>query len=263
MYKREIAGAAAVILIFAVILVSSGLLRSYANTIDNVHWQGTPLPPCFVNGGACGGHVLGTDEVGRDILARLIVGAPVSLGVSLAAVIFELVTAALLLWGAQRGGTALRLIIARCTDAASCLSAWPFIALVAVIAFEERPLVRLAVIALAAGGLFAARAMVITSERVSSRSRLRQAARDWAVILLMLATVDFFGFGVQPPTPSWGNMLVDLQTDMQIAWWAAIFPATSLFLAALIIELAGRTMGTDVLPIELRKRAVLAEGSGL
>src|SRR5579863_7411889 len=59
------------------------------DTIDT-HWSGTPLPPCFVNADACFGHVLGTDVLGRDILARLGRGGEVSLGLTLVTLVFEL-----------------------------------------------------------------------------------------------------------------------------------------------------------------------------
>jgi ABC-type dipeptide/oligopeptide/nickel transport system permease subunit len=66
--------------------------------------------------------------------------------------------------------------------------------------------------------------------------------RDWAAITLMLATIDFFGLGVQPPSPSWGNMLVNLQADFQMAWWVAVFPALCIFIAALVLEIGARAI---------------------
>jgi|HubBroStandDraft_6_1064221.scaffolds.fasta_scaffold00128_39 peptide/nickel transport system permease protein len=250
MHKREIAIVAFAAVVLTTIFISADLLRDYANSIDTLHWNGRPLPPCFVHAHNCGGHVLGTDEVGRDILARLIVGARLSLGMSLAGAIFELIILALLFL-ANRAGAGVQFTIARGADAASSLSAWPFVIVVAMITFGEAPIVRLAIIALVAGALLAARAMLMIIERGSSMSLIRRAVRDWAAILLMLATVDFFGFGVQPPTPSWGNMLVNFQSDLFIAWWAAIFPAGCLFLAALSIDLSGRAIRSGIPSIEL------------
>jgi len=245
MRKREIAIVVFAVVVLTTIFISADVLRDYANTIDNLHWTGRPLPPCFVDATNCGGHLLGTDEVGRDILARLIVGAGVSLGMSLAGAIFELIILGLLLLADRRAGTRVQFTVALSADAVSALSAWPFVIVFAMVTFGEPPIVRLAIIALVSGALLAARSLLIMIERSASMSAVRQAGCDWAAILLMLATIDFFGFGVQPPTPSWGNMLVDFQSSLQIAWWAAIFPAALLFLAALSIVLGGRAIRNE------------------
>jgi len=55
----------------------------------------------------------------------------------------------------------------------------------------------------------------------------------------LLATLYYFGLGVQQPTPSWGNALANALSNFTIAWWASIFPAACLFRAALAIEVAG------------------------
>lgn len=240
MRKRAIAAVVLTCTVLAVIFVSASLLESYANTIDNLHWTGYPIPPCFVNATTCGGHILGTDEVGRDVLARLIVGARSSLGMSLAGTVCELTILGLLILAARRGNTAVRFAIARFADAISCFTAWPVVAIVASISLGIGLLPRLGAIGLIAGVLMGARAVTFGIETYFTPRLLSRLIRDWAAILLLLATVDFFGFGVQPPTPSWGNMLADLQTSFQLAWWAAVFPAACLFIAALLIELGGR-----------------------
>lgn len=227
--------------VLAAIFASASLLENYANTIDNLHWTGSPLPPCFVNATTCGGHILGTDEVARDVLARLIVGARTSLGMSLVGTVCELVMLGLLIFAARRGNTAIRFAIAHFAEAVSCFTAWPVVIIVASISFGTALLARLAIIGLLAGVLMGARAMTLGIENSFTPRLVARVVRDWATILLMLATVDFFGFGVQPPTPSWGNMLADLQTSLQLAWWAAVFPAICLFIAALLLR--GLTLG--------------------
>ncbi|MBV8531290.1 MAG: ABC transporter permease, partial [Candidatus Eremiobacteraeota bacterium] len=88
-HKLAVAG----LVVLALMVLAAALAKQLApfdpNAIDNVHWQGTPLPPCFQDAGICGGHPLGTDEVGRDLLSRLLFGARISLTVGLFAVIME------------------------------------------------------------------------------------------------------------------------------------------------------------------------------
>jgi len=232
----------------AAIFAGASLLESYANTTDNLRWTGNALPPCFVNATTCGGHILGTDAVGRDVLARLIVGARTSLGLSLAGTVCELTMLALLMLAMRRGNTAIRFAIGRFTDAISCFTAWPVMVVAASISFGEGSLPRLGAIGLLAGMLMGARAMGFGIETSFTPRLVRRVVRDWSTILLMLATVDFFGFGVQRPMLSWGNMLADLQANLQLAWWAALFPAGCLFIAALLIELGGRATLADRKP---------------
>src|SRR5947209_5295799 len=58
--------------------------------IDQTWWHGDPVPPCFLAAAQCGHHLLGTDEVGRDLLSRLLFGAQISLEVSVFAVVVEI-----------------------------------------------------------------------------------------------------------------------------------------------------------------------------
>ncbi|HEY8320425.1 MAG TPA: hypothetical protein VIG46_01360 [Candidatus Baltobacteraceae bacterium] len=58
----------------------------------------------------------------------------------------------------------------------------------------------------------------------------------------MLATLDFLGWGVQPPLPTRGNMLGFMEALVLTGWWAAVFPAVCIFIAVLVIEWAARTV---------------------
>ncbi|GAC1394080.1 MAG: hypothetical protein NVSMB31_14140 [Vulcanimicrobiaceae bacterium] len=204
------------------------------------------MPPCFVNAKACAGHLLGTDEVGRDLLARLIVGGRVTLGVSLLALLFE-VAIATGLGLLARTAIPVKYVVMRVAEAISCLSPWPFMAIIILILISAidphvNRGVNLAVVALWVAVLSWPNLIRVTWISWSRQALLSQAARDWAKIILVLATIDFFGFGTFPPTPSWGNMLFNLQGDMQIAWWAAVFPAACIFLTVLSIEIFARTI---------------------
>jgi peptide/nickel transport system permease protein len=193
----------------------------------------------------CEGHLLGTDELGRDLLARLGYGGEISLGLSLIAVIFEVVLGVGFGVLACYGSVALNYGILRVAEALSCFPAWPFVIFMIYIATsptrETLPLIALAAVTAVLLSPQIIRLIGSAghqSDIVTSVSN--QAARDFTRIIVLLATVDFFGFGVQPPTPTWGNMLAGTPENLQIAWWAAVFPAVCLFLAVLTVEIFRR-----------------------
>ena len=57
-----------------------------------------------------------------------------------------------------------------------------------------------------------------------------QATLDVANVIVLESTLSYLGFGIQPPTASWGNMLANAQANLQIAWWAAVFPGLASWL---------------------------------
>jgi len=216
------------------------------NVIDP-HWYGVPLSPCFVNAKACFGHTLGTDELGRDVLARLVVGGRVSLGLSLIAVVLELIFGIIFDAVSHIGGVVLKFIIARFAEAISCFPAWPFLLGMTVIGRPpSQATLSGFVFAALTATLFWPRVMRLVAAAGSVRGAipvvLNQAALDWAQIIALLAAVDFTGFGIQPPTASWGDMLVDWPEKLTLDWWSVLFPALCLFSAVLVIEIVRRLM---------------------
>jgi peptide/nickel transport system permease protein len=65
------------------------------------------------------------------------------------------------------------------------------------------------------------------------------ATLDVANIIILESTLSFLGFGIQPPTASWGNMLSDAQENITIAWWAAVYPGLCIFATVLAINYMG------------------------
>jgi peptide/nickel transport system permease protein len=66
-----------------------------------------------------------------------------------------------------------------------------------------------------------------------------QATLDVAGVIILESTLSFLGLGIQPPTASWGNMLATASSDLQIAWWAAVFPGLCILVTVLAINYIG------------------------
>ena len=216
----------------------------------DAHWNGTPLPPCFVNAGACYGHRLGTDEIGRDILARLMQGGRVSLGLALIAAVLAVVFGIITGMIARFGGSIPRFIVQRFAAAVSCFPAWACMLVMMAIIPASRSNLSVFVLAALAALLFSARITEIVS--VASEvhrtvaALLNQGFLDWTQMIALFAAIDYVGIGIQPPTASWGNMLCDSYENITIAWWAAVFPLVCLFGAILVIEIERRLLFTQV-----------------
>jgi peptide/nickel transport system permease protein len=234
-----IATLAAGVAIFLLLL--SAQVKFDPISIDR-HWIGLPMPPCFVDAKTCEGHVLGTDDLGRDVAARLGFGGQVSLGLALTVLVFELALGIILGALSRFGGPISSYVITRVGDAISCFPALPF--LIAIVYLGTPP----ARASLSAFPLAAITAVLFSPQIIRLVALVGnvsdvvhavsvQAARDLTRIIILLATVDFFGLGIQPPTPSWGNMLTEWQEDITIAWWPSVFPVLCIFGAVLTIEI--------------------------
>ena len=270
-HKLAIAGLVVLILMVSGAVFAGQLAPFDPNAIDNVHWQGTPLPPCFQDAAQCGGHPLGTDEVGRDLLSRLLFGARISLMVGLFAVLMEVVIGTTL--GAISGyyGGWTDWAIMRVTDVFLSIPLLPLLLVLTAIvaASSSKAALNFGVIVLIIGGLSwmsvarlvrasflslrerefaeAARAIGNNDGRIIFRHLLPnavapivvQATLDVAGVIVLESTLSFLGLGIQPPTASWGNMLSNAQANLQTAWWAAVFPGLCILATVLSINYIG------------------------
>ncbi|MGH7737589.1 MAG: ABC transporter permease [Candidatus Tyrphobacter sp.] len=250
-----------------------GRLAGFAdpNAIDEVHWLGNALPPCFQSTVQCAHHILGTDEVGRDLFTRLLFGARISLTLAVTAVLMEVTIGTVL--GAFAGyyGGWIDYVLMRITDvflsipilplllvltgivaATSTKAALNFGTILVIIGILSWPsvarLVRASFLTLREREFAeAARAVGNRDGRIIFRHLLPnavapivvQATLDVANIIILESTLDFLGFGIQPPTASWGNMLVSAQTNVEQAWWAAVFPGLCILVTTLAINFIG------------------------
>ncbi|MBV9408064.1 MAG: ABC transporter permease [Candidatus Eremiobacteraeota bacterium] len=260
-------------LVGAVVIVLMGMIAVFANLItpadpnyiDQVHWQGYPLAP-----GAFG-HILGTDENGRDLLARLIFGARISLTVALFAVIMEITIGTLL--GSISGyyGGWVDFIIMRVTDVVLSIPLLPLLlVLTAIVAgSSNKAALSFGVIVLIIGlTSWPSVARLVRASFLSLRERefaeaaralgnrdtniifrhllpnalapiIVQATLEVANVIILESTLSFLGFGIQPPTASWGNMLANAQSNITQAPWAAIFPGLCILVTVLAINYLG------------------------
>ena len=239
-------------IVFAVVAALAALslflldarLESAAYTIDQANWQGDPLPPCFLDARICGGHVLGTDDNGFDLLARLVVATRVSLWISLLAAILSLSIGGAFGLLARYGGPVIRFTIMRFTEALACFPGWVLFVVVVMFATPPGRVLHPAVLAAIAAVIFSppvVRYIAFAQElRKTGRPLLNRTARNWGELILFLATVDFFGWGVWRGSPSLGNLLRHMEMPFLMFWWMDVFPAVCILAAALLIEIARR-----------------------
>ncbi len=203
-----------------------------------------------------GPHFLGTDQLGRDLLVRLLMAGRVSLTVGFAAMLIS--TAAGTLIGAVAGyfGGWIGSALMRFVDAVLCFP--QIFLLLALAAFITPNLLTITLVIAATAWMEVAR--VVEAEMKSLRERdfalaaevlgasdgfiifrellpnavapiVVAATLNVARAILLEAYVSFLGYGIQPPTPSWGNMLNNAQEYLVTAPWLAIFPGVMITLA--------------------------------
>ena len=209
-------------------------------------------------------HLLGTDQLGRDILSRMIWGSRISLKVGFVATGIAILIGTLLgaLSGYYRG--IIDSLIMRLVDIMLCFPT--FFLILAVIAFLEPSIWNIMIIIGLTGWMGITR--LVRADFITLREReFVQAARvigagDSRIIfihmlpnamasILVAATLgiagailtesalSFLGIGVQPPTPSWGNMLTAGKDNIDIAWWLSLFPGLAILLTVLGFNLLG------------------------
>ena len=253
---HRLAVASALLLLLLVVLVLVGpLLSPYNPEHTNLDLRYESPSPA---------HVMGTDSLGRDLLTRIMFGGRVSLTIGVLAM-----TVAITL-GVLVGGLAgfysgvADAVLMRFVD---MMLSFPrlFLLILFSVFFGGRFLT----VVLLLGGLSwmgvsrlirasflslkerqyveSARALGVSGGLIMLRHLLPNALAPIivaatlgiATAIIAESTLSFLGLGIQPPTPSWGNMLKDAQTDMFIAPWTAVFPGLAIFVTVVAINFVG------------------------
>lgn len=256
-------GLVGVILLLAIIVMA--VLAPVISQHDPVRQDLTVsmLPPSWVDGGDPD-HVLGTDRLGRDILSRTIWGARVSLLIGFTAVGLAVVLGVTV--GVVAGYARGRFedVVLRLADIQLAI---PTILLAMVLAAAIGPSVSTMILVLGGTGwvVFARitrgevlalreRTFVRAAESLGATHRqivfrhilphlvspvLVVATIDVSLAILAESSLSFLGLGIQPPTPSWGNMLGEGRDYLASAWWLSVFPGIALMLTVLSVNLVG------------------------
>ncbi|MDU4092373.1 MAG: dipeptide ABC transporter permease DppC [Pantoea sp.] len=220
-------------------------------------------PPVWQEGGSWQ-YILGTDDVGRDVLSRLMYGARLSLLVGCLVVLLSLILGVILGLLAGYVGGAVDATIMRLVD---IMLALPSLLLALVLVAIFGPSIVNASLALTfvalphyirltrAAVLVEINRDYVTASRVAGAGTLRQmfinilpnclaplivqASLGFSNAILDMAALGFLGMGAQPPTPEWGTMLSDVLQYAQSAWWVVTFPGLVILLTVLAFNLMG------------------------
>jgi len=212
-------------------------------------------------------HWFGTDAIGRDLLARILYGGQVSLLVAGAGMIGSLALGTLMGMLGAFGGYWVRAVVDRAID---IQLAFPYVLLAIAITSVVRPstpvLILLMVLAAWAGAARVVRSIAlqergkdyVKAASVIGASQLRialfhvfpsvlpsllvLAAMQMAAMIVFEATLSFLGMGVQPPTPSWGGIMLDGKNYITSAWWLTTLPGLAIVLTSISLVLIGDGM---------------------
>lgn len=255
--RLSVLGAAIVLFLIALALVGPSLAPYPRDATGAVHISDRLKPPSAA-------HLLGTDDVGRDILSRMLVGSRLTLGAGVTVLLIAVALGTLLgaVSGFQGGRT--DTLIQRVTEVFLTV---PDLILAMAVSAALGPSLINVVIAISLvwwpGYCRLVRAEVLRTKNElyveaahaigTSPSRilfghvmpniaaplLVKASMDIGFAVLTLAALGFIGLGAQPPTPDWGKMISDGRRFLPESWWITAFPGFAIFLTVFAFNILG------------------------
>jgi peptide/nickel transport system permease protein len=252
--------------LIVVVAVVAPLVVSHPNALDLVSALKSPS----------WAHLFGTDEYGRDVLGRVMVGTTLDLLIALGCVIPALIIGTVVGTLAGYFGGWLDAVLMRIVDV---LVAFPFVVLViAIVAVLGAGITNLFIAVAAVGWVsyarlvrsevqvvgrqdyvLAAQVLGFSRRRILSQHVLRNvvvqplvyATNDFVGYILLVSALGYLGLGVQPPNAEWGSMIADGKNYLAQAPWMSIFPGLAIVLVAIACILIGNGLG-DVLRPEAK-----------
>ena len=246
-----------VLLAIAILAVTFAPLLTSAppNKIDVLNPLAPPLTP---------GHLLGTDQFGRDLFSRILYGGRIDLAIAFGATSVTLVGGTIIGLVAGYSGGKIDNVLMRIVD---LFFAFPFLVLIiAIIAMLGPSIFNIfvaiwitswvayarimraqVIVAKKQQYVLAARALGYSRTRVMLRHILPNTASAVIIFsmvdaignIILAASLGFLGLGVQPPTPEWGTMISDGQNYMLTAWWLTTLPGLAVVFVGVAFSLIG------------------------
>ena len=263
--KNRLALVSAVIIIFLIIISLSAPLIAPYDPAD-IDITNVLSPPS-------GAHPLGTDDLGRDLLSRMIWGSRISLSVGFAAIGISIITGIIV--GAIAGyyGGWIDTVLMRFVD---IMLTFPTLFLILAVVAIIGPGIFLIMLIIGLTGwmdvarlvraefltlkerdfVWAARSIGVRDAGIIFRHILPNALAPVFVAatmgiagaILIESGLSFLGLGVQPPVPSWGNILTSGKDNIEIAWWLSVFPGLAILFTVLSYNLVGEGLRDAIDP---------------
>jgi ABC-type dipeptide/oligopeptide/nickel transport system permease subunit len=253
-----------VIVIVVLVAIFAPVVASVTGHPPNEQYRETGLTPDGLPKGPTGEFVLGTDDLGRDILVRIAYGARISLLVGVAATALTVAIGVVVGLAAGFLGGFVDTVLARLIDVVLSV---PFLLAAIALVSVTGPSLTVTVLVI---GFFSwsSVARIVRGQVLSLREReFVEAARSLGasdrrimfidilpnvlapvivyttllipVVIVVQATLSFLGLGLAPPTPDWGGMISEAQAYYTTAWWFIVFPGAALLITTLAFNLFG------------------------